>query len=143
MSEFNAALGLIQLEGIDRAISARKELYESYLSELANIRGIRFIDSPSHCLPNYSYCPIMVGPDFLVSRDKLYEILKSNGVYSRKYFYPLISNFPMYSHLESSNKEHLKNANIASEQILCLPIYSELEKKSVRDIASIIKGAKN
>jgi dTDP-4-amino-4,6-dideoxygalactose transaminase len=87
---------------------------------------------------NYSYFPILVKPNYHLKRDELFEKLKENGIYSRRYFYPLISNFPIYSRIESSNPENLVIANRISNEILCLPIYPELDYISIEKIISVI-----
>ena len=66
-------------------------------------------------------------------------MLREQGVYARRYFYPLISNMPMYRGLPSSAVDNLKQANIISEQVICLPIYPELSVTELERIISIIK----
>jgi dTDP-4-amino-4,6-dideoxygalactose transaminase len=88
----------------------------------------------------YSYFPILVDEDeYGISRDQLYEKLKTFGINGRRYFYPLISNFSPYSQLPSASKENLLIANRAANQILCLPIYVDLSLDEVKTISSIIK----
>jgi dTDP-4-amino-4,6-dideoxygalactose transaminase len=94
---------------------------------------------PSDIVGNYSYCPILVGNEFPISRDSLYEKLKSHKIFSRRYFYPLISNFPMYKNLKSSKKSNLPIANMVANQILCLPIYPQLSSVDIVRITEIIK----
>ena len=57
------------------------------------------------------------------SIDEFYEILELEGIYDRCYFYPLVSELPMYRGLRSSNSENLANSSLAASQILCLPIF--------------------
>ena len=140
MSEFNAALGLLQLKGIKDAIELRKKVDTAYRNLLAGVKGIRFVNAQRGTSPNYSYCAILIGPDFPISRDELYEIFKLNHIYARRYFYPLITDFPMYRGIQSAQKENLPVANLAAEQILCLPIYPDLELQDVERIVSLIRN---
>lgn len=125
MSEFNAALGVLQLKHIDQAIHKRSRIDSIYRDNFKNLKGIR-------CLPNisikanYSYFPILVECNYPLTRDELYFKLKKNGINARRYFYPLISEFPMYRGYASSAKANLPVASNAANQILCLPIYPEL-----------------
>lgn len=142
MNEMQAAFGLLQLKTHNSNILKRKEIAKIYYSELANIKGIRslqFVDEVEDY--NYSYFPIFVDEqNYGLSRDSLYELLKKNEIYSRRYFYPLISSFPTYRGLESSNPKNLVNAISLSGSVLCLPIYPELDHSDVHRIINIIKN---
>jgi Predicted pyridoxal phosphate-dependent enzyme apparently involved in regulation of cell wall biogenesis len=125
MSEVNAAFGLLQLQHIDRALEARKRLAARYVDGLAGVRGITLVQSDA-ARRNHAYFPILVGADFPLSREALYAMLKSAGIHARRYFYPLISSFPMYRHLASADPAHLPCATAASESVICLPLYPDL-----------------
>jgi dTDP-4-amino-4,6-dideoxygalactose transaminase len=137
MSEFNAALGLLQLKHIDQAIARRKEIDAAYRERLKGVKGIRCLDADEK-IANYSYFPILVEADYPVGRDDLYQKLKDNGIHPRRYFYPLISDFPMYRGLPSAHKENLPVAIGIAQQVLCLPIYPDLDMSVVDEITRFI-----
>jgi dTDP-4-amino-4,6-dideoxygalactose transaminase len=138
MSEFNAALGLLQLKYINQALARRKEIDTVYRERLKGVKGIRCLDDAGERINNYSYFPILVQADYPISRDDLYQKLKDNGIHPRRYFYPLISDFPMYRGLPSAHRENLPVATAAAQQILCLPIYSDLDMSVVDEITRFI-----
>ncbi len=138
MSEFNAALGLLQLRYIDGCIDRRGAIDATYRAGLAGIPGIACLDPAGEVRANYSYFPILVGPDYPVARDALWEILKREGVHTRRYFHPLISDHSMYSGLPSADRAGLPVAARAADQILCLPIYPDLEPEVVARILARI-----
>jgi dTDP-4-amino-4,6-dideoxygalactose transaminase len=138
MSEFNAALGLLQLEHIDQAISKRKQIDILYRTKLAAIKGIQCIEDSGEVEKNYAYFPIRVLNDYPIGRDELVDRMKANGVHPRRYFYPLISEYPMYRDFPSSNPDLLPEATLASAQVLCLPIYPDLETTIVEEICQFI-----
>lgn len=126
MSEINAAFGVLQLKHMSAVKQRRAEVDALYRDGLQDIQGI-------HCLPqiasrtrNHSYFPILVGSDYPLSRDALYQKLKDHGINGRRYFYPLISEFPMYRGLPSSAPGNLPVACDAAQRVLCLPIYPAL-----------------
>jgi energy-coupling factor transporter ATP-binding protein EcfA2 len=84
--------------------------------------------------------PILTGPEYPLSRDALYEKLREQGIYGRRYFYPLISEFPMYRGLPSARRDHLPVASKIAEQVICLPIYPNL---SLDDQNGIIDSLSN
>ncbi len=133
MSEINAAFGLLQLKGIDDALTKRQIIDVRYREGLKNITGIRCANNGYH-VANYAYSPIFVEKN----RDALYEKLKENGIFGRRYFYPLISDFPMYRGLPSAAPSNLPIARKISEEVICLPIYPELSHDSQDKIIDII-----
>jgi dTDP-4-amino-4,6-dideoxygalactose transaminase len=140
MNELQAAFGLLQLKDIDNNILKRKKITELYRQELKNVRGIRFLYDLENVFHNYSYFPIYVEEEYPISRDELYESLKKNNIYTRRYFYPLISSFSPYSRLPSANAQNLKTATRMTNQVLCLPLYSEILLSEVLEITAGIKN---
>ena len=138
MSEFNAALGLLQLKHIDDAIARRKVIDVIYRERLRGVKGLRCLGDSGEKVANYAYFPILVDDDYPISRDDLYQALKDVGIHPRRYFYPLISDFPMYRGLPSSHRDNLPVAAKAAGQVLCLPIYPDLDLEVVEEIAGFI-----
>ena len=140
MSEFNAALGLLQLKGVDRAFARRRAIDERYRAGLADARGIRCVPMAGERLSNYAYFPILVQPDYPLTRDSLYHKFRENGIFVRRYFYPLISEFPMYRGLASASQANLPVATKLAQQVLCLPIYPGLRNDQVDRILDLLSG---
>lgn len=139
MSEINAAFGLVQLKQIDSALHARQKLFNQYSESLKEVQEIEVPILNRQGVGNYSYYPILVTDKSRVGRDDLYGKLRDLGIYTRRYFYPLISEFPMYKGLPSASPENLDEAFKVSRQVLCLPIYPQLGKESVSRIVDLIK----
>lgn len=139
MNEVQAAMGLLQLKYINTSIEERKKISNLYREKLKEVEGIIFLeDIPSvkHC---YSYFPILIEKDkFGKSRDEVYEQFKTHNIFSRRYFYPLISQFPTYRGLESAKKGKLPVAESLSEKVLCLPLYSDLSERKVTKIVHVL-----
>jgi dTDP-4-amino-4,6-dideoxygalactose transaminase len=139
MNEVQAAFGLLQLKYVDKAIEMRREIDTQYRSQLSSVSGITCPPLPAHTTYNYSYFPILIEKEYPVLRDELNDKLRKNGIYARRYFYPLIREFPMYRSLPSAAQANLPFAKKAADQVLCLPIYPTLSSESVTRIVSIIK----
>ena len=138
MSEINCAFGLLQLKYVDGAIARRKEIDAAYRRGLAGTQGLKCLEGSGELVANYSYFPVLVQPGYRMSRDALYDYMKSSGVHPRRYFYPLITEFPMYEDFPSSNRDLLPVATRAAGEILCLPIYPDLDDASVQRIVDLI-----
>ena len=139
MNELQAAFGLIQLKHIDEYISRRKEIAELYRKELSGVKGIRVLYDIEGVDHSYTYFPVLVDENLYgESRDDLYERLKKNNIYGRRYFYPLISQFPTYRGLPSSKPENLPIASNIADHVICLPIYPDLKGVDIDKILSVI-----
>lgn len=141
MDEIRAAYGLLNLKQVDEAIAKRKNVAELYREALKNIPGIRFLNDIEGVRHNYSYFPIFITEkEYGMSRDALYAKLKDNNILGRRYFYPLISNFPVYRGLESARPENLPIATKIAEQVLCLPMYADLTEDDVTRIIKVVSS---
>ena len=141
MSELNAAFGMLQLRYINTALSQRKIIDAAYRKALYNLPGIRCLPQPSDTVVNYSYFPILVEPEYPLSRDALYQKFKDNNIHVRRYFYPLISNFPMYRAIPSAHPENLPVAMDAAQKVLCLPIYPTLTCHDLERVVRVVREA--
>lgn len=127
MNEFQAALGLLQLRYIQESIKKRKKKSDKYRKGLENLDGIKYLKVDPDVDHNYAYFPVFINADkFGKSRDEVYLLLKEMNIHCRRYFYPLISQFPVYRHLESADPKHLPIAEKIAKQVLCLPVYPDL-----------------
>lgn len=140
MDEIRSAYGLLNLQQVDNAIENRKHIAEMYRDALKDVPGVRYLKDMDGVKHNYSYFPIFISEkEYGMSRDALYAKLKENNIYGRRYFYPLISNFPVYRGLDSARKENLPIANKLADQVLCLPIYADLSVEQCNKIITILK----
>ena len=140
MSEFNAALGLLQLSYVVQSIERRKEIDAIYRERLKDVKGIHCLRDAGEKVANYAYFPILVRPDYPLNREELYLKLRDNGIYARRYFYPLISDFPMYRGLPSAARSNLPVASKAANEVICLPIYPALTIEQVDSVIEVIRG---
>jgi len=142
MNEVQAALGLVQLKHVKENILKRQQVATRYTQLLADVKGIRLMPSVADdTVANYAYFPIFVDEqNYGCSRDSLYEKLKAQNIFGRRYFFPLISEFSMYQQLPTSNKENLQEAHKLANSVLCLPIYPELEDQTIVTICNLIKA---
>jgi len=138
MSEINAAFGMLQLQHVGEALAKRKSIDLTYRQALKDVPGIRCLQDSSELVANYSYFPILVDANYPLSREALYQKLKDNNIFARRYFYPLITDFPMYRGVASARRENLPVATAAAQQVLCLPIYPNLRSDQVEFISHLI-----
>ncbi len=140
MNEIQAAFGLLQLKHVDQAIQRRRAIDLLYRERLAGVPGISLLPERQDTVSNYAYFPIFVDENYHLTRDALNELLRDHGIFGRRYFYPLITEFPMYRGLPSARPANLPRAMEASRRVLCLPIYPDLDRATVDRISGIIAG---
>jgi len=136
MNEFQAAMGLINLKYIDNQIDNRKLVVERYRELLKDIKGISFLNDKENIKHNYSYFPILVDESIVgLNRNQLHEKLKEYNIFTRKYFYPLVTDFECYKGKFSDS--NLKNAKYVAGKVLTLPLYGEL---TILDVNNIVEA---
>lgn len=141
LNELQAAYGLLQLKYVDGYIAGRKKVVGKYRQALQGLSGIRFLSDIPEVTHNYGYFPILVDPKaYGRTRDELYEELKRHNINGRRYFYPLISQFPSYRGLPSARAENLPVAEQVAEMVMCLPVYPGLEPSAQEAICNIVIG---
>lgn len=139
MDEIRSAYGLLNLKQVDAAIAARQKVAVAYRKALRNVDGISFWDDMPGVRHNYSYFPIFVDAEMYgMTRDELYMKMKDQGVWGRRYFYPLISEFSTYRGLESSRPENLPNAHMMADTVICLPMHHALTEEEIDKIIMVI-----
>lgn len=139
MDEVRSAYGLLNLCQVDEAIKKRHQVAVKYRDVLRNVPGIRFFDDMPGVRHNYSYFPIFINAEeYGMTRDELYFKMRDQGVFGRRYFYPLISSFSTYRGLPSATPENLPVATKIANEVICLPMHHELNEGDLNHILSLI-----
>lgn len=140
MDEIRSAYGLLNLKQVDAAIEARHQVAVRYCEALCNVEGIEFWDDIPDVRHNYGYFPIFVDAKrYGMTRDELYFKMKEQGVYGRRYFYPLISDFSPYHNLPSASRENLPIATKMAGEVICLPMHHTLSDEAIHRAIKAIK----
>lgn len=135
MDEMRAAYGLLNLRQVDAAIEARHKVAGRYREALRDVEGVTFFDDMPGVRHNYSYFPIFIDAGkFGKTRDALYEEMRAGGVLSRRYFYPLITEFSTYRGLPSATRENLPEAYKLADTVLCLPMHHDLPDADIERV---------
>jgi dTDP-4-amino-4,6-dideoxygalactose transaminase len=141
MNEMQAALGLLQLNHIDEALDRRAAVDSRYREAIDAVPGLACVPTSGQRVSNHAYFPLLVEHDYPLSRDSLYEKLKADGIHGRRYFYPLITDFPMYRGLASAPASRLPVAVRMAERVICLPIYPDLREPDQQRIINLLAAA--
>ena len=137
MNEFAAIMGLCNLNHIETAFTERRKRYDFYVEKLKDLKGMRMLERNQDASNNYAYFPIVIEDEYPVTRDILYDILKENGIYARKYFYPLTSDEACFKN--KYKNEQLDCARELSQKTLVIPFHAELGYEKMEKIVELIK----
>lgn len=135
MSEFHAAMGILNLRHLDKEIEKREKVALKYYELLSDIDGIKLLKADKDTKTNYAYFPVLFD-GYKYTRDEIFGKLKENDIISRKYFYPITSEFKCIKDNFKVHKTPI--AKKISENILCLPMYADLSIEDAEKIAQII-----
>lgn len=137
MTEAHAAMGICNLRHINAEIAKRKLVAEKYVSLLNDIDGIKLSPVQEGVTPNYAYFPVLFD-GYKYNRDEVFEKLAAEGIFARKYFYPLTNEFECYKDYPTAKPEATPIAKKISQSVLCLPMYADLALEDVERICNII-----
>ena len=139
IDEIRCAYGLLNLKLVDAAIEARRRVAVYYRKALRHIEGLSFFEDMPGVRHNYGYFPIFIEAEkYGMTRDELYFKLRENGIWGRRYFYPLISSFSPYRGLESARPDNLPKATAMANNVICLPMHHELTNKELEIITDLV-----
>ena len=137
MNEFQAAMGICNLRHVDEEIAKRKNVYEKYMELLGNVEGLQLLKPQKDVVPNYAYFPVVFyEKEFGASRNEVCEALKEEGIFARKYFYPLTNTFDCLHGKYNVNETPV--ALRISKRVLTLPMYADLSLEDVECICDVI-----
>ena len=137
MNEFQAAMGLCNLRHFDEEIAKREKVYNVYTERLSGVPGITISKTQKGVKPNFAYYPVIFDETvFGKTRDEISEELAKENIFSRKYFYPLISDYDCYRDRFDSKKTPV--AKRISNRVLTIPMYANLSVEDANKICDII-----
>ena len=140
MNEFQAAMGLCNLRHVDDEIAARRHVHDRYMDRLDGVRGLRLPPTQPGVRSNYAYFPVVFAGGRTV-RDAVCEALDREGVYARKYFYPLVTDFECYRGRAGFDTSRVPVARRISDGVVTLPLYPELADAEVDLICRVVREA--
>jgi len=138
MSELGAAVGLVLLKHIDTLIAERGKRDAIYRELLRDVPGIKALDWPAGQTRNYYNFPVLVEDSFPVRCEELVERMKERGVFGRRYFYPLLPDFPIHKDARGA-RAPLPVARDVASRIMCLPLHPTLTLEEQQRVVDSIR----
>ena len=135
MNEYEAAMGICNLQHFDEEVLKRKTAYEKYAEMLSGVHGIKLIAEQEGVTYNYSYMPVFFD-GYKYTRDEVQNRLQEHNIWARKYFYPIVPDLTCYQ--DPYGTLDFPNSRHAADTVLALPMYADLTVEDVERICKII-----
>ncbi len=136
MNEFCAAMGICNLRHVDDEIAKRRAVAERYWERLEDIEGLKVCRPAAGIKANYAYMPVVFEDDCGTTRDEVFAKLREHSIFSRKYFFPLVSDYACYQGRFDSSKTPV--AKHVADRVLTLPMAADLALEDVDRICDIV-----
>ena len=136
MNEFCAAMGICNLRHVDAEIAKRRVVAERYWERLEGTAGLKLCRPSAGITPNYAYMPVVFEDECGTTRDEVFLALRERSIFSRKYFYPLVSDYACYRGRFDSSRTPV--AQHVAQRVLTLPMAADLPLEDVDRICDVI-----
>ncbi|MEW8645720.1 MAG: aminotransferase class I/II-fold pyridoxal phosphate-dependent enzyme [Candidatus Thiodiazotropha endolucinida] len=138
MTEIAAAMGLTNIQSIDKVIDHNRSVYQAYSEALADVATVDLLAYDEQESNNYQYVVVEVTDNSPVTRDQIVDALQAENVLARRYFWPCCHRKKPYSDLYPNAGSFLLNSEQVSERVIVLPAGPEMDDEKVDAVASII-----
>lgn len=138
MNELQAAFGLLTLPLVGDEKQVRRKLRSEYDDILEDLPGIKTQVIQPGVEGSEQYYPVIINKEkFGRSRDDIYEELKVNKIFARKYFYPICTDFKPYLGNKVISTSDVPYVDIVKHQVLCLPFHSGVTQEAVSIVRDV------
>lgn len=142
MNEFSALMGLTNLESVDEFIAINYRNYKAYERELGDLPGVSIIKYDDREKCNYQYIVLEIDSTIThVTRDQLIEILRSENVLARRYFYPGCHKMEPYRSYFPHAGLVLPETELLANRVISLPTGTAVGPEEINKIVHIIRTA--
>lgn len=139
MIEVAAAMGLVNLDGIDGVIEVNRRNHQTYREALSGLPGISLLIFDETVRNNYQYVVMEVSEGCPASRNQIIETLHAENIRARKYFWPGCHNMQPYRELYPHAGLMLSNTQRVADRVVVLPTGTAMDKEMINEVAAVIR----
>ena len=132
MSNINSAIGLGQLENLNKFVNRKRAVANYYKKYLKDIKDIEFFNEKENCFSTYWRHSIFIKNNKI--KIKLIKYLRKKKIFSRELFYPMHLH-PLYNH----EKIYLPNTEYVSNNSIDIPSSINLNDLKIKYISNCIR----
>ena len=123
MTDLQAAIGLVQLQRLDKMLSRRRELARRYSERLSTLGWMVPPHEPSDCRHNFQSYMARLTEDAPISRDALMQALLDQGISSRRGIMAIHRELP---YRDEATNARLPETNLVTDTSIILPLFYEM-----------------
>lgn len=131
MSEFHAAVGLVNLRHFEDILAHRRECHDVYDAALKHAAVTR-LTPPAETVWNCSYYPVLFESESALKRSL--AALQADGITARRYFYPSLDT------LDYVQSGALPVAHDVTRRVACLPLMYQLTSEDIERVSTIVQA---
>ena len=135
MSDITAALGIAQLNKLDKIIRMRRNIADKLSARLSRINSVEVPSPPDGFFHVYQMYTIRV-KEGQEKRDALLAYLGKHGIMAKVYFFPV--HFTHFYRKELGYNCKLPVTERVSQEVLTLPMYPSLTEEEIEFIAGAV-----
>ncbi|WP_313170332.1 DegT/DnrJ/EryC1/StrS family aminotransferase [Massilia oculi] len=139
MIEIAAAMGLVNLDAIDRVIGANRANHDAYRAAMAGIPGVKLIEYDPGERNNYQYVIAEVGPECPATRDAIVDALRAEHIMARRYFWPGCHRMEPYRSLFPHAGLVLPATERVAASVMVLPTGETMDAERIATVAQVIR----
>ncbi|TDG11616.1 DegT/DnrJ/EryC1/StrS family aminotransferase [Seongchinamella unica] len=135
MNEILAAVGLLNLKGVEEEISRRTQVGQQYRTSLQGNDALQLLD-PGHGIRwNHAYFPVLLDESFAGDDLKRIEAaLRIEGVVCRRYFSVSINTIDVYR--DCPGADECRVSEDLARRVICLPIHGRMSTQDAEEVSS-------
>jgi dTDP-4-amino-4,6-dideoxygalactose transaminase len=139
MNEVNAAIGLLNLKTFEGERDVRRALRVEYDEIIERLPGLRAQLKQPGVKQSEQYYMILVDPEvYGATRDEIYDELKAREIFSRRYFWPICTDFDCYKNATIHTVHESPISNKVKDRVLCLPFHSGVQTEHIETISDVL-----
>ncbi|AFI83927.1 dTDP-4-dehydro-6-deoxyglucose aminotransferase [Methylophaga nitratireducenticrescens] len=138
MTEIHAAMGLVNLDNVDKVIRRNEENYRAYQKGITGLPGLSIYTFDENEKNNFQYVVLEVGDDCPVSRDEIIEALHAENILARKYFWPGCHKMLPYRELYPHAGLLLPITQRVAEKVVVIPTGTSVTPDEVSFICQVL-----
>jgi dTDP-4-amino-4,6-dideoxygalactose transaminase len=139
MIEIAAAMGLVNLEVIDKVVEANRRNYLAYREGLFGLPGVSVLTYDEAERNNYQYVVMEIGKECPVGRDQIVQALHAENIRARRYFWPGCHNMKPYKDLYPHAGLVLTNTQKVAGRVIVLPTGTSIQREEVFTICAVLR----
>ena len=138
MSELQAALGLDQLSGLDRTVTAMRKKARLMLSMLRDIHGLVLPHEAQYAKHAYNLFVVrIIAEEFGHNRDQVSDSLKRKGIETQLHYVPL-HRLAFYSKMAKFRTKALKVSDSLWKTVFSLPLYPTIRESDLERVSAAL-----